>query len=188
MLGLFFADGCLTSRRGPASSYVKGSLNAGLHERDFLEEKVAEVRSFINTSAEIVPYQTPERETGNRTTVLRFRVASTKLRPVYNLLYPYRRRRVTRAALELLGGKAAAWLWAESARPEPGGFLLKRVGGSTEEARLVSGWLELLTGATSEVSSDRVRPRLRFDPEEGARLQEALLPYAPASRIHLFQP
>lgn len=167
---------------------MKGSLNAGLHERDFLEEKVAEVRSFIATNAEIVPYQTPERETGNRTTVLRFRVASTKLRPVYNLLYPYRRRRITRAALELLGGRAAAWLWAESMRPGRGGFLLRRVGSTTEEARLISGWLELLTGATSAVLDDHAKPRLWLDLEQGARLREVLLPYAPATRVRLFQP
>lgn len=185
---MFFADGCLTCRRGPSSSYVKASLNAGVHERDFLEEKVAEIRSFIPTTAEIVPYQTAERDTGNRTTVLRYRVSSTKLRPIYNLLYPQRRRRVTRTVLELLGGRAAAWLWAENARPGRGGMVLKRVGGSTEEARLVGGWLAVLTGADSEVLGDHVVPRLLFTIEQAATLRETLRPYAPASRACLFEP
>lgn len=185
---MFFADGCLTCRRGPSSGYVKASLNAGAHERDFLEEKVAEIRSFIPTTAEIVPYQTAERDTGNRTTVLRYRVSSTKLRPVYNLLYPQRRRQVTRTLLELLGGRAAAWLWAENARPGRGGMILKRVGSTTEEARLVSGWLAVLTGADSAVLEDHVIPRLLFSAEAAAVLREVLHPYAPRTRIRLFEP
>jgi hypothetical protein len=167
---------------------VKASLNAGVHERDFLEEKVAEIRSFIPNTAAIVPYQTPERDTGNRTTVLRYRVSSTRLRPIYNLLYPQRRRRVTRAALELLGGRAAAWLWAENARPSRGGIVLKRVGSSAEEARLVSGWLAVLTGADSKVLDDHAIPRLLFSADAAAGLREVLRPYAPSTRVRLFEP
>jgi hypothetical protein len=188
LLGLFFADGCLTCKRGPASNYVKGSLSAGVHERDFLEEKVAEVRLFIPTEAQIVPYQTRERDTGSRTTVLRFRVASTKLRPVYNLLYPYRQRKVTRAVLELLGGRAAAWLWAEGIRPGRSGYVLRRVGSTTNEARMISGWMELLTGAASEVLSDHSKPRLFFSRDQAAQARAALRPYAPATRQSLFEP
>lgn len=187
LLGLFFADGCLISRKGPASTYVKASLYAGLHERDFLEEKVAEIRSFIPTDAAIVPYQTPERDSGNRTTVLRYRVSSTLLRPVYNLLYPYRRRRVTRAVLELLGGRAAAWLWAEGAKPAQGATVLRRVGSTEAEARLISGWLTLLTGAESTLLLDRTKPRLHFLPQQAQLLRQAIRPYAPASRLPLFE-
>jgi hypothetical protein len=187
LLGLFLADGCLTSRRGPVSAYVKASFNAGVHERDFLEEKIAEIRSYIPTTAAIVPYQTPERHTGHRTTVLRYRVSSTLLRPVYNLLYPYRRRKVTRAVLELLGGRAAAWLWAEGARPQSGGFILRRVGATEDEARLISGWLELLTGASSELLDSQCKPRLWFDARQSALLRDSLRSYAPTSRHYLFE-
>ncbi|MEB3235367.1 MAG: hypothetical protein VKM98_08055, partial [Cyanobacteriota bacterium] len=173
-------------RRGPASNYVKASLYAGPHERDFLEEKVAEIRSFIPTEATIVPYQTPERDSGNRTTVLRYRVSSTLLRPVYNLLYPYRRRRITRAVLELLGGRAAAWLWAEGARPGEEATLLRRVGSTEAEARLISGWLTLLTGAESTVLLDRTKPRLHFEEDQACRVRQAIRAYAPTSRLHLF--
>ncbi len=188
LLGLFLADGYLTYCHCPAKSYIKGTLNAGVHEREFLEEKVAEVQRFVATRAQITPYLTPQRDSGKRTTVLRFRFSSGLLRPVYNLLYPYREREVTRAALELLGGRAAAWLWAEGCRMDEDGATLKRVGSTTEEARLISGWLQLLTGAESTVSDQTVRPRLRFDQKGVALVQAALLEYAPRSRHALFLP
>lgn len=188
LLGLFLADGYLTYCHCPAKSYIKGTLSAGVHERAFLEEKVAEVQRFVPTQARITPYLTPRRESGKRTTVLRFRFSSGLLRPVYNLLYPYRERDVTRAALELLGGRAAAWLWAEGCRLGDDGATLKRVGSTTEEARLISGWLQVLTGAESTVLDQAVRPRLRFDREGTALVQAALLEYAPQSRRALFLP
>lgn len=165
---------------------MKASLNAGIHERDFLEEKVAQIRAFIPTQAQIVPYQTPERASGKRTTVLRFRVASTKLRIIYNLLYPYRQRRVTRAAIELLDERAAAWLWAESARLGRGGWILRRVGASPAEARLVAEWLEGLTGAHPTLLGDRATPRLWFDHHQAGLLTDAIRHQAPASRLQLF--
>jgi hypothetical protein len=187
LLGLFFADGCLTCRRGPSSNYVKASLNAGVHERDFLEEKVAEIRAFIPTEAQIVPYQTPERASGNRTTVLRFRVSSTQLRVIYNLLYPCRQRRITRAAIELLDARAAAWFWAENARPGQGGWILRRVGSTAAEARLVADWLKDLCAIQAPtLLEDHVIPRLWLDCDQAGPLSALLRPEAPASRLHLF--
>lgn len=187
LLGLLFADGSLTYHHGPTRDHVRATLNAGAGERDFLEEKVAEVREFIPTQARIIPYQTRERDSGNRTTVLRFRFTSGKLKPIYNLLYPSGEREITRPVLELLGGRAAAWLWAEGARIRSNGATLRRVGNLTDEARLISGWLQLITGAESEVTTDQIRPRLFFHPRQAQILQGALLPYAPTSRRHLFQ-
>lgn len=189
ILGLLLAGGYLTYCRGASKDYVRATLNAGLGHRDFLEEKVTEIRQFVPTKAEIKPYQTPIRDSGKRTTVLRFRFSSNALRPIYNLLYPYQEREITRAVLELLGGRAAAWLWAEGARLlSDGSAVLSHVGSLQEEAQLVRGWLQLLTGAESTVNKGpgSARPRLHFGADDTRRLQGALRPYAPASRHHLF--
>lgn len=186
LLGLFLADGYLALCRGATKTYIKATLNAGAHEQDFLEEKIAEVRQFVPTQARIVPYQTPQRESGKRTTVLRFRFTSHLLRPVYNLLYPFGEREITRAALELLGGRAAAWLWAEGCKPRADGVTLRHVGLLEDEARLISGWLQLLTGAESSVLTEKTRPRLHFNNENAKQVRKALLPYAPETRKQLF--
>lgn len=189
LLGLFLADGRLERIRAPVRSRIRAVFEGGVGETDFLEEKVAEFRRFIPTSSSICRYQTSQREGGGRTTVLRFRAQSQQLRPIYNLLYPYGSRQITPPALELLGGRAAAWLWAEAARPLPdGGFVLRRAGGEPEEARLLASWLRMLTGAKPELCGGHQRPRLLLQPEQAALIQTALLPYAPLSRRQLFLP
>lgn len=188
LLGLCLAGGYLSYCRRPAKSFVRATFASGIRDREFLEEKVAELRQFVPTKGTITPYQTATRESGNRTTVLRFRLSSSALRPIYNLLYPSGEREITRPALELLGGRAAAWLWAEGCRIGPDGALLSHVGSLQDESLLVAGWLELLTGASPELVTTYARPRLHFDPGQTRLAQQALLPYAPQSRRHLFLP
>jgi hypothetical protein len=189
LLGLFLADGRLERIRAPARSRIRAVLEGGVGETDFLEEKVAEFRRFIPTNAAIRHYQTSRRDSGARTTVLRFRAQDQRLRPIYNLLYPHGSRQITSPALELLGGRAAAWLWAEAAKPlEFGGFVLRRAGTEPEEALLLAGWLRMLTGAKAEFCGSHRRPRLLLCSEQAALLQTALLPYAPLSRRQLFLP
>ena len=67
-----------------------------------------------------------------------------------------------------------------------GSAVLARVGSILEEAIIVSQWLSVLTGATAEIDSNYVKPRLRFNPEETKKIQSALLDYAPKTRKHLF--
>ena len=189
LLGLLLADGRLERVRAPTRSRIRAVLEGGVGETLFLEEKAAEFCRFLPTRSQIRRYRTGERESGNRTTVLRFRVQSQRLRPIYNLLYPYGRRQITPPALELLGGRAAAWLWAEGAKPlESGGFMLRRVGQEDEEALLLSSWLRMLTSAESDLCTLYQAPRLLFDDRQAALLQTSLLPYAPLSRRQLFLP
>lgn len=188
LLGLFLASGHLAYCRCPSKSYVRATLAAGPAHRNFLEEKVAEFRQFVPTEASITPYQTTERITGRRSVVLRFRFSGPALKPIYNLLYPGHEREITRPVLEMLGGRAAAWLWAEGCRLTRDGALLSHVGTLQDEAQLIAGWLQLLTGAESELVASYVKPRLRFSEQQAALAQKALLPYAPLSRRHLFLP
>lgn len=188
LLGVFLADGYLSYCRTPTGAYVRATLDAGPGDRDFLEEKVTEIRQFVPAKGRITSYQTPARDSGKRTTVLRFRFTSNALRPLYNLLYPNRDgKEITSAVLELLGGRAAAWLWAEGARREGKDTYLGRIGSTEHEATLVSSWLQTLTGAESEVAPYHwCKPRLHFKPEAAARIREALQPYAPRSRRDRF--
>jgi hypothetical protein len=187
LLGLLLADGSLMPYRTPSGGHIQLTLTAGAHESAFLEEKVAELRQFIATQARIIPYQTTPRANGKTTTMLRFRLSSTRLRPVHNLLYPRGVRRITSTVLELLGAPAAAWLWAEGARPQRDGSVqLARVGADRDQAQLVAQWLATLSGASSSLDTRHIRPRLIFQPEQVAKLAPALALYAPVSRRHLF--
>ena len=207
LLGLLLVDGSLNQYRTPAGGYVQLTLTGGITESAFLHDKVTEFRQFIPTDAQIVPYKTHPRYTQKpnaqgvvndeerHTTVLRFRVSTNKLRPVYNLLYPNGKRKITEQVLNLLGASAAAWAWAEGARPgKDGSVILARCGTTAVEAHLLSEWIELLTGATSEMSEEVgegrkwIKPRLTYDPEQAAKVRSALKPYAPPSRLHLFNP
>tara|TARA_R100000655_G_scaffold33007_1_gene65055 strand:+ start:485 stop:1093 length:609 start_codon:yes stop_codon:yes gene_type:complete len=162
-------------------------MTAGESDSAFLEEKVEEFKQFIFTRAKIVPYKTRQRSDGKRSTVLRFRVSTNKLRPVYNLLYPIGERQITQTTLNLLGAQAAAWLWAESVKiHKKGTALLSRVGCTQEEAQMISSWLQMLTGATSKLDETYTRPRILFDKEQTLKIQEGLIDYAPKSRKHLF--
>jgi hypothetical protein len=196
VLGVLLADGCLVRSRTPTKERITAAMHGGESERSFLEEKAEEIRRWVPTTARITPYRTRQRESGLSTTVLRFRFTSDKLLLIYNLLYPCGEREITSPALEVLDARAAAWLWAEGARPfSDQGILLRRVGQTEGEARIVSSWLESLTGATSTAMYPRLKagrsrgsPRLLFEPEQAKRLQEALRPHAPSSRAHMFAP
>lgn len=202
LLGLLLVDGSLNQYRTPRGGYVQLTLTGGVTEAAFLGEKVAEFRQFIPTKAEITPYQTAaryskkpnaqgviDRSQPRHTTVLRFRVSTNKLRPVYNLLYPDGSREITESVLEMLGGQAAAWAWAEGGRLNADGSSeLARCGTNVEEALRISRWLNTLTGASSELIESDVltKPRLSFNAAETRKLKLALSPYAPTSRKHLF--
>ncbi len=187
LLGLLVGDGSLVPYRTPSGGYIQLTLTAGASESAFLEEKVEEFKQFIFTRAKIVPYKTKPRNSGKSTQILRFRVSTNKLRPVYNLLYPIGEKQLTRTTLDLLGAQAAAWLWAEGARPnKDGSVLLGRVGQTFEESQLIGNWLSMLTGAEGSIDEDYVRPRILFDPEQAQKIKEVLTSYAPKSRIHLF--
>lgn len=188
LLSLLLADGSLVPYRSPGGGYIQLTLTAGASESAFLEDKVAEFRQFVPTQAQIVHYKTKPRSNGNSTSVLRFRVSSTKLRPVYNLLYPGGEREISQTALDMLGAKAAAWLWAEGARVYPEGYVdLARVGKTFDEALRVCQWIGVLTGAEATLADTHINPRLRFQHREARKIRTALLPYAPSSRIHLFK-
>lgn len=187
LLSLLLADGSLVPYRSPGGGYIQLTLTAGASESAFLEDKVAEFRQFVPTQAQIVHYKTKPRSNGKSTSVLRFRVSSTKLRPVYNLLYPSGEREISQTALDMLGAKAAAWLWAEGARVYPEGYVdLARVGKSFEEALRICQWLGVLTGAEATLADTHIHPRLRFQQREASKIRKALRSYAPASRVHLF--
>ena len=187
LLGLLLVDGSLVHYRSPSGGYIQMTITAGVKESAYLEEKVAEFKSFFPTRAAIAPYSTAKRANGKQTTVLRFRASTNKLRPVFNLLYPGGERQITQPVLDILGAQAAAWCWAESAViGKRGGARLSRVGNTRAEAMRLNTWLELLTGARGEVKVHRKRPRLSFDPQQTKKVQAALIQYAPKSRIHLF--
>ena len=199
LLGLLLVDGSLNQYRTPRGGYVQLTITGGVSEAAFLGEKVEEFRQFIPTKAEIVPYKTAARFSSRKnargeidneprhTTVLRFRVSTNKLRPVYNLLYPDGAREITQAVLDMLGGKAAAWTWAEGGRlHKDGRSSLARCGTTTKEAVRVRDWLNVLTGAKGQIETHMVKPRLVFEADDTNKLKAALLPYAPTSRKHLF--
>lgn len=188
ILGLLIADGSLVSYRTPSGGYIQLTLVAGASESAFLEEKVQEFNQFIFTKAKIVPYKTKARSSGNSTPILRFRVSTNKLRPVYNLLYPLGERQITQTTLDLLGANAASWLWAEGAKvTKDGSSLLSRIGSSFEEAHMIHSWLQMLIGAEGIIDENYVRPRLCFDTENTRKIQNQLIKYAPQSRLHLFK-
>jgi hypothetical protein len=187
LLGLLVGDGSLVPYRTPSGGYIQLTLTAGASESAFLEEKVEEFKQFIFTRAKIVPYKTKPRSSGKSTQILRFRVSTNKLRPVYNLLYPIGEKQLTQTTLDLLGAQAAAWLWAEGARQmKDGSVLLGRIGSTFEEAQLISCWLTMLTGAEGKIDEDYIRPRIFFKAEQAQKIKEVLNKYAPKSRIHLF--
>ncbi|HAX04208.1 MAG TPA: hypothetical protein DCX77_00905 [Acidimicrobiaceae bacterium] len=188
LLGLLLVDGSLVPYRSPAGGYIQMTLTAGVKSSAFLEDKVNEFRQFFPTRAQITPYKSSPRDNGKRTTVLRFRVSTNKLRPVYNLLYPAGERAITQTALDLLGAKAAAWCWAEGAKYDTTTreAELARVGNTWAEASRLQSWLAMLTGATSELKEYRHKPRLYFTAPEAVKIQQSLIEYAPKSRLHLF--
>jgi hypothetical protein len=190
LLGVFLGDGFLSQSRSAVKGHIKATFHGGADEREFLEEKASEIKLVIPTQAKISTYQMRPSRTGHQTTVLRFRFSSPLLDPVYNLFYPDGFREITHPLLDILGLRAAAWLWAEGYRKGDKDHRLRRVGALRDEARLISGWLEFLTGAKSSVTgqSSRILPQLSFSSKDAEIVKEALLPYAPISRKHLFLP
>ena len=187
LLALLLVDGSLLPYRAPGGGYIQLTITAGVAESAYLDEKINEFRQFIPTKAKITPYKTQPRSNGKTTTVLRFRVSNSKLRPIYNLLYPSGERQITQTTLDLLGAQAAAWCWAEGARiNEDGSSSLNRVGGSHSEAQLMANWLQMLTSAYCQIENDQIKPKLIFSIEDTAKIQKALIDYAPKTRLHLF--
>lgn len=187
MLGLLLTDGALQHYPTPAGGYVQLTLTCGQKSTAFLEEKVAEINHFMATEAQITPYEGKPTKKGEPYVGHRFRISTNRLRPIYNLLYPAGKRCITQTALDMLGGHAAAWTWATGARITcNGGALLSRIGRTTEEAELISNWLELLTGAASTIDTAARQPRLLYSPAEAHKIRGALLAYAPLTRKHLF--
>jgi hypothetical protein len=179
-------------------------MEGGVGEKEVLEEKRFEITRAIGARGTIDSYFSRRlssleaddaRIAPRGTKVLRFRVASKQLAPVYALLYTRGRRRITSALLEKLGGRAAAWLWCENVKLLPeeheneSGAILRRVGAGFDEAALVSEWLARLTGAQGVVSEPGVfrSPRLIFDRNQKEMLQATLMPFAPFSRRGLFK-
>lgn len=190
LLGTILTDGAIFDYRSPTGGFVQLTLTAGLDGIAFLEEKVAEIGYFFTTEARIIPYLTPARSNGARTPMFRFRLSTNRLRPLYNLLYPNRVRQITATALEMLGGHAAGWTWANGAIPcDEGQTILGKVGKSEQEARLISEWLEMLTGAPSKIYYEKNYsfPRLFFEADESKKIRDALYAYAPTTRRHLFE-
>lgn len=187
LLGVLLSEGSMVHYPTPAGGYVQLTITGGYKASAFLEEKVEEINHFLSTEAQIVPYETRPRENGRTSTVLRFRVSTNRLRPVYNLLYPCGKRQITSTALNMLGGHAAGWVWACGAHnAKDGTSMLSKVGNTEDEAELVSQWLEILTGASSVLDSEMIRPRLFFGKGEAKKIRAALLAYAPRTRRHLF--
>lgn len=190
LLGVFLADGFLSRSKSAVRGHIKATFHGGIDEREFLEEKANEIKLVVPTQAKISAYRMRPSRTGHQTSVLRFRFSSPLLDPVYNLFYPDGFREITHPLLDVLGFKAAAWLWAEGYREGGEGHRLRRVGALKDEARLISGWLEFLTGAKSSVIDTQSRrlPQLRFSDRDAGIVKASLLPYAPTSRKHLFLP
>ena len=187
LLGLLLTDGSLVPYRTPGGGYIQLTLTAGVKQSTFLEEKVAEFKQFLPSKAVITPYKSSPRANGKQTPVLRFRVSTDKLRPVYNLLYPCGERLINQTALDLLGASAAAWCWAQGARVHKDmSSELSRVGNTYVEGARLQAWFEMLTGAQSDLRDHRQKPRLYFKPGETEKVQNALITYAPTSRLHLF--
>jgi hypothetical protein len=186
LLGMLLVDGSLKTYPTPSGGYVQLSLVAGLGAINYLEEKAELLRRVLPTRADITTIS-GRRAGGRSSTQLRLRVSTNRLRPIYNLLYPGGEREITRNALEMLGGKAAGWVWAEGVRwRSDGSAYLRRVGQTSYEACLIGGWLELLTGATSRLSESARLPQLDLGPTDAAKAAQVLLPYAPQSRSHCF--
>lgn len=180
LLGMLLVDGSFKTYPTPSGGYVQLSLVSGLQAIDHLEAKAEVLRRYLPTRAEITTI-TSKRSNGRSSTQLRLRVSSNRLRPIYNLLYPGGEREITRNALDLLGAKAAAWIWAEGARPDrEGGISLRRVGATSYEACLIGGWLEVLTGATSSLANGSRRPRLILDGTQAQKAAAVLAPFAPS--------
>lgn len=188
LLGLLMPCGNLVPYRTPTGGFIQLTVTGGRSDEAYLEEKIDEFNRFIPTRAKVVPYRTKPNSKGRSSEVLRFRVSSNRLRPIYNMLYPGGYRQITQTMLDLLGARAAAWLWADTARIDPDGSAqLVRVGQTVEEAQLIARWLFVLTGANCFLDDDHVRPRLALPHREVSKVRNSLLPYAPETRSYLFK-
>lgn len=187
LLGVLLTEGSMTDYSGPQKHYIQLTITAGLKNSAFLEEKADEICYFLSTEAQILPYAAHRSKSGKVSTTMRYRISSDRLRPIYNMLYPNKRRQITRTTLDMLGGHAAGWCWATGAKNNrDGSSVLEKVGQSEEEAELISQWLEMLTGAPSVIGFRTSRPHLEFTVDGGRKIRESLLNYAPRSRKHLF--
>jgi hypothetical protein len=172
----------------------------GSGEQSLLREKLFEVRKCIPTSAKIDSFTVKTWDSnGERllrkrgSLVYRFRIASFTLEDHWRALHPQGYRQITSALLEQLGARAAAWLWSENVRilgedSGDGAAVLRRVGQQADEAEMVSEWLARITGARSQISTEKRTPRLIFDRGNRELLQTALHPVAPFYSRWLFKP
>lgn len=186
LLGMLLVDGSFKTYPTPSGGYVQLSLVTGMAAADYLDAKAEVLRRYLPTRAEVMTISN-RRGDSKVSQQLRLRVSSNRLRPIYNLLYPGGEREITRNALDLLGAKAAAWVWAEGATQLLDGTTqLRRVGATSYEACLIGGWLEVLTGASSQLAENTRRPRLLLEPEQASKAAAVLAPYAPACRLERF--
>lgn len=193
LLGLIFAAGRI-ERYSQKGHWGYAAIFTGrLDEEDFMQEKLDEFRKAIPAKVRILPYRANRgsskgdgvRSTGTRRS--RFRVRSPKLEIAWNLLYPNGYRQVTQVLLSMLSQRAAAWLWAENAKPHRYGTQLKRVGETRTQAEMTQLWLRGLTGAQGSIIQETRQPRILFEGPEETLVQQALAPYAPFSQRAKFR-
>ena len=205
ILGVILVDGSLNLVKTSVRESLQLTLTGGEDELEFLQEKVDEIDRHLPNKAQVFHAEVNKTQLSGpdgkpkATQILRYRLCSNKLMPVYNLLYPNHQREITDSALELLGGRAMAWAWAEAAQPMAGKkkfkdplkqrvshWILRRAGRTEKEAVAMQRWIQKLTGAQSTIERTNLKPRLLFQIAHAKELMSTLSPYAPESRIHLF--
>lgn len=182
LISLLLPSSSMSLYRSPSGGHVQITLSAGMQDAAYLEEKAGEFRKHWPTDAQLRIFRSGQQAR----TGVRFRVSSRDFVPLYNLLYPRRRRSITSSALELCGGRALAWYWCDWLAPfEEGTCLLSHVGTTNEEAEMVAQWMYTILGVESTY---RPNPRPPHFPclqiaadqvDKGARL---LLDYCPTTR------
>lgn len=188
LVSLFLAAGNLTAYRSPNGERAQAALTGGQRDAAYLAEKVAQFKEHIPSKAEVIPYYPMREKRKGGPQILRFRCTTTRLMPIYHLLYPGRRRYITSAALELCGGRAAALLIAEHGKRTPDGLRIWSAADSREEIIRIAQWLQTLTGVDCSLHMAGARKNviIQLAPDQAAKACEILVPYAPISRKNLF--
>lgn len=188
LVSLFLSAGNLVCYRSPTGEKAQATLTGGQSDAAYLEEKVEDFRQHHPSEARVIAYHPQGKRYQGESLILRFRCTSSKLMPIYHLLYPGRKRYITSNALELCGGRAAAWMIAEHGKRTAKGLQLWSTASTHEEVIRIAQWLQTLTGAECRIKTLGRRESIviHLDPEPAAKACEILVPYAPRSRKHLF--